>query len=203
MTIINKLLKIVSFVLLPFAFSSCYNGPQENCVFISERANLHKEYYVTVLDADDYDSIEILRYEGETNKSELIGTSTHYVGVKVLIEHQNFDSPKEEHSLDLDDFKIKDHTGVQLGNLNLFSNENGLALETKNFDTTKPIKDYTWFGHNIESGDSLEITLYYELSKQLSVYDTVMVLEFDFFSGRTNGKSGTDIVLAYRSKEQA
>ena len=200
---INKTFKTMSISLLSFAVSACYNGPQENCVFISERANLHKEYYVTVLGADDYDSIEILRYEGETNKSELIGTSTHYIGVKILVEHQEFNNPKENHSLDLDDFKMKDHTGVQLGNVNLFSNENGLALATNSFDTINPIKDYTWFGQSVESGDSVEITLYYELSKQLSVYDTVMVLEFDFFSGRANGKSGTDIVLAYRKKEQA
>lgn len=181
--------------------SSCYNGPQENCVFIGEKANLHKEYYVTVLDANDFDNIEIIRYENETNKSELIGTSTHYVGVRVLIEHQKLDNPKENHSLDLDDFKIKDHTGVQIGNVILFSKENGLALENNDFNTVKPIKDYTWFGKEIASGDALEITLFYEFSKSLSVSNTVMVVEFDLFSGRANGKVGTDIVLAYRNKD--
>lgn len=196
----EKIAKYIIPISLISLLPSCYNGPQENCVFIGEKANLHKEYYVTVLGTSINEKIEILQYENETNKSELIGTASHFIGVKVKIEHQKLDNLKENHSLDLDDFKVKDHTGIQIGNVNLFSKENGLALEKTNFKTREAVKDYTWFGNEIASGYSSEIMLYFEFPKSLSPENTVMVLEFDFFKGRTNGHAGTDIVLAYRQE---
>ena len=48
-------------------------------------------------------------------------------------------------------------------------------------------------------GEQKSITLYFEASKNISTNDTTIVLETDFFSGRSNGKSGTDIVLAKRA----
>ncbi len=186
-------------VVLFIIFVPKYTGPQENCTFIGERVNLHNEYYITVTDVDDFDTIYVVKTADDTTKSEIIGTDKHYTGVTVKVEHQLLENPKENHELDLNDFKLKDHTGVQLKNFNFFSKENGLALETKNFTTQKPVPDYTWLGVSIESGSSLEFTIYYEFSKSYSIYNTLMVLEADFFNGRLNGKAGSDIVLAYRA----
>lgn len=194
-------LAIVIAIVLFFIFVPKYTGPEENCTFIGERINLHNEYYITVTDVDDFDTIYVIKTPGETNKSELIGTDKNYIGVTVKIEHQQLDNPKETHEFDLDDFKLKDHTGVQLKNFNFFSKENGLALETKDFTTKKPVADYSWLGTSIESGDSLEFTIYYEFSKTYSIYNTLMVLEADFFGGRSGGKAGSDIVLAYRTEQ--
>ena len=191
---------IVVTIVIAIVFIPKYTGPEENCVFITEKANLHDEYYITVLDVNDNNTIYVLKNSSDTEKSEIIGTDRNYVSVKVLIEHQKVTTPKENHVLDLNDFILKDHTGVQIKNFNLFSKENGLALETKDFSSVKPIVDYSWLGKEIASGESLEITLYYSFSKNMSVYDTIMVLESDFFVGRGK-KAGTDIVLAYR-KEQ-
>ena len=192
---------LVLAVALFFIFVPKYIGPQENCTFISERINLHNEYYITVTDVDDFDSIFVIKTSGETNKSEIIGTDKHYIGVTVKIEHQKLDNAKEDHPFDLDDFKLKDHTGVRVKNINFFSKENGLALETKDFTTKQPVTDYSWLGNSISSGEEAEFTIYYEFSKSYSVYDTLMVLEADLFSGRSGGKAGSDIVLAYRTEQ--
>lgn len=188
--------KITIFASL-FALAGCYNGPEEGCVYIGEKTNLHNEYYVTVSNVDDYDKIEILQSEGETQKSELLATTNHYVGVTLTIEHQKLDKPKEEHKLDLNDFVVKDHTGFKIGNLIVNSKKDGFALSNKDFGTKKPVKDYTWFNQSIESGDKLEFTLYYDFSKEYSSNDTLMILECDFFKTKT----GCDIVLGYREVE--
>lgn len=191
-------LGIICAVILGIVFIPKYTGPEPNCVFIGERANLHDEYYITVNDSFDLNTIYVLKNKDDTEKSELIGSSEHYVCVDLTIEHQELTSPKENHILDIDDFKLKDHTGVQIGKLNLFSKENGLALETTNFSTSKPIIDYSWLEKEIVSGSRLNICLYFAFSKSISVNDTIMVLESDFFDGRAGAKSATDIVLAYR-----
>lgn len=193
---------VVAAIALFIIFVPKYKGPEENCTFIGEKINLHDEYYLTVLDVDDYNNIFILKNYNDTEKSEIIGTDKHYVGVKVLIEHQTLANPKENHLLDVDDFKLKDHTGVQVKNFNFFSKENGLALETKDFLTKNPIVDYVWYEKLVESGQSLVITLYYEFSKAYSIYNTLMVLEVDFFTGRNENKAGSDVVLAYRSEKE-
>ena len=203
----KKIIFIISIVLVIVILVVCgvikiYNGPQENCVFISERANLHNEYYITVTDISSSDSVLVLKNQDDTEKSEIIGNDKHFVIVNVKIEHQSLASPNENEKLDLNDFIIKDHTGVQVKNFNFFSKENGLALETINFTKKEPIKDYTWFNHDIPSGETLEIDLYFEFPKKLSATNTLMVLETDLYAGRKNGKAGTDIVLAYRENNQ-
>lgn len=196
------LLFIITIVALMIIFIPKYNGPEENCTFINERVNLHEEYYVSVTDVTVESNVFYYKNKNDTEKSELIGTDTHFIIVKVKIEHQLLSTPLEDHSFDLDDFKLKDHTGVQLKNINFFSKENGLALETTDFSTRKPLEDYGWFGKSIESGNSMDIELIYQFSKRMSVYNTLMVLEIDLFSGRSNGKAGTDIVLAYRETQK-
>ncbi len=196
--IVLPIVCIGTFIVIIFLVIPRYNGPEENCVFINEKVNLHEEYYITVEDISLENDILYLKNQEDTEKSELIGTDKHYVGVKIKIEHQALANPKENHPFDLDDFKLKDHTGVQLKNINFFSKEDGLALETTDFTTRQPIKDYIWYGKSVESGEVTNIELYYEFSKKMSAHNTLMVLETDFFSGRSNGKSGTDIVLAYR-----
>ena len=192
------LIGIVLIIILAIILIPKYTGPEENCIFVNEKANLHDEYYVTVLNVIDSDNALILKDKNDEESYEIIGNGKHFIKVTILIERINSSNPKENHTLDLDDFKLKDHTGVQIKNVNLFSVENGLALENKDFSTIKPIEDYYWFGHSIEPGSSKQIILYYEVSKEISSNDTVMVLEVDFFSGRTGTKKGTDFVLANR-----
>lgn len=189
---------LIAIIVIVIIFIPKYNGPEKNCVFLNEKANLHEEYYVTVLDFEDCEKISILKNQDDLEETELIGTDKHFISITVLIEHINVANEKEAHILDVDDFKLKDHTGVQLKNLYLFSKENGLALENKNFSTINSQKDYKWVNTSIDAGTQRTITLYFEVPEEISTLDTTIVLEVDFFIGRSNGKAGTDLVLAKR-----
>lgn len=79
---------IVVIIVLAIVFIPKYTGPEENCVFITEKANLHDEYYITVLDVNDNNTIYVLKNSNDTEKSKIIGTDRNYVSVKVLIEHK-------------------------------------------------------------------------------------------------------------------
>ena len=188
----------VAGIVLVIIFIPKYTGPGENCVFLNEKANLHNEYYITVTDFTDLDNVSILAHKEDLEETELIGTDKHYISVTVLIQHINVSHPKENHVFDIDDFKIKDHTGVQIKNFNFFSKEKGVALENKDFTTTKAQSDYKWIDTEILPGEQKSITLFFEVSKNISTLDTVIVLESDFFKGYSNAKAGTDIVLAKR-----
>ena len=87
-----------------------YDGPEENCIFLNEKANLHNEYYITLLDFKDCETISILKNQNDLEETELISTDKHFISVTVLIEHINVADEKENHLLDIDDFKLKDHT---------------------------------------------------------------------------------------------
>ena len=184
--------------LIPCCLSGCYDGPQENCVYIGERANLHSEYYAQVISINELDNVFVYKNEGDEEKSELIGTTKHFIEAKVLIEHQKVAKPKENHALDCDDFRLKDHTGIEIKNVNIFSAENGVALQTTDFTTTEAIADYSWFGTQIVSGESKEMVLYFEVPKGVSVFKDIAVLEIDFIAGRSGHKKGTDFLLTYR-----
>lgn len=190
---------IIAIIVVLIIFIPKYTGPEENCIFLNKKANLHNEYYITVMDFSGNNKISVIKNKGDFEETELISTDKHYISVTILIEHVNVANSNELHKLDIDDFKLKDHTGVQLKNINFFSKENGVALENKNFSTTKSEIDYKWVDIQIMPGEQKTITLYFEVPKNISTNDTTIVLETDFFNGRLNGKAGTDIVLAKRS----
>ena len=196
--IVSAVVLIVALITVAIIFIPKYDGPEENCIFLNEKANLHKEYYITVVDFEDCEKISVLANKGDLEETELIGTDKHFISVTVVVEHINVANPQENHFLDVDDFKLKDHTGVQIKNINLFSKENGLALENKDFATVKAQTDYKWVDTAIGTGTQQTITLYFEVPEEISTLDTTIVLEADFFSGILNNDGGTDIVLAKR-----
>ena len=84
----------------------CDRTSDKDCIFLNEEANLHNEYLVTVLNYGDLDEINILKNSDDEVPSKLIGTTTHYLYVNLKIEHQVKTTPKENHKLDKNDFKI-------------------------------------------------------------------------------------------------
>ena len=74
----------------------------------------------------------------------------------------------------------------------------GVALENKDFTTQKAIKDYSWYGKQPLPGETIEISLFFSVPKNVSSKDTVMVLETDFFIGMKTNRE-TDIVLGKRN----
>lgn len=175
-------------------FVSCAKTTAEDCTFLNERVNLHEEYIISVSEIGSSENIFVLKNENDVEASEIIGTTSHYLYVVLNIEHQNVSESKEIHELDANDFKIKDHTGVQIKNITFIESINSSAKSEIDFSTRNAIKDYTWFGKQIPLGTSQEIKLYFEFDNSIDIEKTLMILEVDFFAT----KKGTDIVLVDR-----
>ena len=182
--------------IMIFCVSGCYKGPEENCVFIGEKVNLHEEYIATVISVANRDSIQIIKNENDNEKSEILGRDEHFIEVAITLKRNNIAKPKEDHVFKNSDFKLKDHTGISIANLNIASIKDGLALSQKDFSTRKALEDYEWIGKELKPGEEKNITIYFEMTKELSVDDTIMILEIDFFAT----KIGSDIVLGNRTK---
>lgn len=183
--------------LLCFVLSGCKQTSDKDCIFLSEEANLHDEYLITVLDFGELNEINVLKNSGDEVPSKIIGTTTHFLFINLKIEHQSITTPKENHKLDKNDFKIKDHTGVQIKNVTFIKSLNSCAKSEVDFSTRSAIVDYTWVDKAIESGNSSEICVYFEFDNEFDIKNTLMVLEVDFFAT----KKGTDIVLMDRVEE--
>ncbi len=190
---------LVIVIVLIIIFVPKYDKPQKNCIFLNEKANLHGEYYITVTDFKDCDNIEILKNKDDEVKTKLFGTDKHFISVTILLEHINVANPNETKPLKPNTFKLKDHTGVQIGNFNFGSKNDGLALSKKDFSTTDAIEDYSWVDTLILPGEKKTITIYFEVEKDISTNNTITVLESDLFSFlESENHLGTDIVLAQR-----
>lgn len=183
--------------LLCFVLSGCKQTSDKDCIFLSEEANLHDEYLITVLDFGELNEINVLKNSDDEVPSKIIGTTTHFLFINLKIEHQSITTPKENHKLDKNDFKIKDHTGVQIKNVTFIKSLNSCAKSEVDFSTRSAIVDYTWVDKAIESGNSSEICVYFEFDNEFDIKNTLMVLEVDFFAT----KKGTDIVLMDRVEE--
>jgi len=182
-----------------FAAVGCSDNPEENAVFLNEKANLHSEYYVTVNSVTTLDQISVLANEQDEVKTVLYGTDRHYIAVNVTIEHINVAIPKEDVMLESVMFKLKDHTGIKAGVLISFV-ENGTAISEADFSTLESVVDYSWIGSSINASESKTMTIHFEVDKSIDPNVLITVLEIDFFFGGVLNKSdlGTDIVLLSR-----
>ena len=67
---------LAGIIVLIVIFIPKYTGPEENCVFLNEKANLHNEYYITVTDFSDRNTISILKNANDLEEtSDLEGIS--------------------------------------------------------------------------------------------------------------------------------
>lgn len=181
-------------LLCCFMLLGCTPTSDKECVFLNEEANLHDEYLVTVLDYGEIREINILKDKDDGVPSKIIGTTTHFLFVNLKIQHQTKTTPKENHKLDKNDFKIKDHTGVQIKNVTFLQSLDACAKSEVEFSTQSALVDYTWVDKQIESGTTIEVCVYFEFNRDFDIQNTLMVLEIDFFATKT----GTDIVLMNR-----
>jgi len=172
-----------------------YSGPEENVIYIGEEVNLHDEYLVTVDSIEEMSSINVLNNEGDTELFLINGVDTHFIVVTITLKRQSISNPKENHDLDRNDFKLKDHTGFQIKNIYFQSVTDGTVLSEADFDTISAYEDFDWIGIEVNSGEEVTITICFEISNNLSVFEDLMILEIDFFWFLGND-NGVDIALA-------
>lgn len=184
-------------IILCSIFCPKYMGPGSNVKFIGDEISLHEEYRVKVIGVDHYDEISILQSADAPDFYLLSKPGKHYLEVIVELKRQFVSNPRSNHVLKNNNFKAKDHTGVRFKNIFFQSVKDGFALSEKQFSTSKAVADYSWIGLELEPGFSDILIIYFEFDSDLSVFDSVVILEIDFYFGI--GKNlGVDILLGNR-----
>lgn len=196
------------FTSFPVIIKSCNketNYETVNANFIGEQVSLHGDNFsVQVLDVTTESKISI---KDNKDSEELTEKQGYYIAVTLEIKQGI--GCKEPHVLDDNDFKLKDHTGtiVPIGDIldcidvtaPDFRADKGDSINSNaSFSTRKAIRDYTWIGLAIPEEKEIVITVYFEMDSTLSVENTIMIIETDFYVGSGEINSAADIVLFKR-----
>jgi hypothetical protein len=117
---------------------------------------------------------------------------------------------KKSHTLDNNDFKLKDHTGtkvplsdiltfIDVDSPNLRVDQGDPVDSNASFSTKTAVKDYSWIGTKT-SKEEIILTVYFELASDFKVENTIMIFETDFYVGYGKTRNATDIIL-FKRKE--
>ena len=171
--------------------------------FISDNVIVHDNFKIKIISAKSVNEIEIYKNRDDIEKTKLTG---NYISISLQLNKLET-SREKDHKLDIDDFKLKDHTGlyIPLNTIMTFFNidaldmhvdtdENGFILSNADFPTKKSVKDYSWVGQYVTE-EIKEFTIYFQMKDGYKVEEDVMILEVDFYTGQSGIKRGEDIVL--------
>ena len=177
--------------------------------FISDNVLVHENFNVKVLSSRTVSTISILKKENDATMTIQNG---NYIAVELEIYKK--ESSTKSHKLDTDDFKLKDHTGLYIPlntimsffnidaiDMHIDTDENGFIRSDVDFSTKKAIKDYTWVNKEVTE-EPMNLTIYFQMKENYKVEEEVMVLEIDFYYGKSGIKKGEDIVLVKCVKEE-
>lgn len=193
---------------------SCINNSTIDTVeakyFMNESVLVHDNYQVKVISAKTVDYIEYLSKKGTDTKTS---SSGNYIEVELNIS-KLIDSNEKDHLLDINDFKLRNHSGVYIPlntimsffdidavDVHIDTDENGFVKSSADFDNKNAIKDYTWVDSVIKNGENKNITLYFYLPEGYKVEESLMLLEVDLYWGKGGIKKGEDIVLLNCKRE--
>ena len=179
------------------------NDVVESNFFLKENVVLHDEEYEIYVDsAYTSDSIEVINKSGETKTK-----NGNFINIKIVIK-QNLDSSLGAHSIDVNDFKLKNHTGVYVPlndimgaigwdaiDIHIDDENGGYVMSSAEFSTIKCIKDYEYIDKQLKPGLKYEFTIHFETNNHLKVEEELMVLEVDLYCGSNKHKKGVDIIL--------
>lgn len=172
--------------------------------FMNEMVEVHSNFNVTVYYAKTVNSISILKKKNDVEKVDLIG---NYIEVNLDIT-KHVDSTEDNHKLDTNDFKLRNHSGVYLPlsdilglfdinalDVHIDTDENGFVMSSADFDNKNAVKDYTWVGTELINGETINLTLFFDMKEGYEVEKDLMLLEIDLYYGKSGIKKGEDIVL--------
>ena len=198
-----------------FGFKSCKSNATIETVeakyFMNETVKVHDNYEIKIYYAKTVDSIS---YQKEKNSTEKITLTGNYIEVNLDIT-KNIDSTEKDHKLDVNDFKLRDHSGVYLPlndimslfdinalDVHLDTDENGFVISEADFDNKNAIKDFSWVGTLLLNGETRNLTIFFEMKEGYQVEKDLMLLEIDFYTGKSGIKKGEDIVLLNCKKNE-
>lgn len=171
--------------------------------FMSDNVIVHDNFEVKIISAKSVNEIEVYKNQDDIEKTKLTG---NYISIDLqLMKIEG--SEERDHKLDIDDFKLKDHTGLYIPlntimaffnidalDMHIDTDENGFILSDADFLTRKAVKDYSWVGKYVTEEIS-DFTIYFQMKEGYKVEEDVMILEVDFYGGKSGIKKGEDIVL--------
>lgn len=174
--------------------------------FMGDTVVVHQNYEIKVNYAKTVYSVSYFKKKGDSEKTILQG---EYIEVNLDVT-KSLDSELKNHKLDANDFKLRNHSGVYLPlntimaffdidmvDVHIDTDENGFVMSTADFSNKNAIKDYSWVGTELKNGETINITLFFNMKEGYKVEEDLMLLEVDFYTGRSGIKKGEDIVLLY------
>ena len=181
-------------------------NPQSNIVefnyFIGDKVPLHNNNYELVVNyAFSSNEHSIINKDGE-----IVIIEGNLIIVNVTLS-KNSMSELSPYYLTVDDFKIKDHTGVYVPlnsimgaigwdaiDLHIDDKNGGHVMSSTSFQTTKAYKDYSYYEQQI-SIEQATYNIVFSLADNVKVESDLIVLEVDFYVGNTQLRKGSDIIL--------
>ncbi len=193
---------------LIFGVKSCKSSDTLETVeakyFMGETVVVHKNFDIKVHYAKTVESISYVRRKGEIELTTLQG---NFIEVNLDVTKQD-ESTAKNHKLDVNDFKLRDHSGVYLPlndimslfdinavDVHIDTDENGFVRSSADFSNKNALKDYSWVGIELKNGETINITLFFEMKEGYKVEKDLMLLEVDFYTGYVGNKKGEDVVL--------
>ena len=207
-------LGIATFILVLFGLKSCQQRDTIETVeakyFMGDTVIVHENYEVKVNCAKTVDTIFYVKKKSDSEKTTLQG---QYIEVNLDVT-KSLDSELKNHKLDANDFKLRNHSGVYLPlntimaffdidmvDVHIDTDENGFVMSTADFSNKNAIKDYSWVGTELKNGETINITLFFNMKESYKVEEDLMLLEVDFYTGYSGIKKGEDIVLLYCDRQ--
>lgn len=207
-TVVYIIIGVSFLVSIPLMVKNCNKKPDYNAsdaYFINENVELHDgEYLLKVISTETVNNISVY----DNNKKAYIEKDGRYLAVTLTIDKIKETELKR---LDVNDFKLKDHTGVYLPVQEIamlidvsvpqtyYKCSRDIIQSDVKFTTRSAIKDY-WVGKPIEDFDEERITIYFKAPEGYKTDDIIMILEVDFYVGSGEKQTGADIILFERPK---
>ena len=206
---------VIGLIGLPLGITKChyYNEVTYSNTFLNEELGLHNNCYIVIV--NNAFSTDHITYINKNKQSTL--KEGHFIGVSLSIVQLSKDT-KDNHVIDNDDFKLKDHTGIhvpanQIAGLvgwdmidyHWDQKKNGFVVSSADFKTEKAINDYSYIGLETDPEFQLDITVFFQISKNYYVENELMVIEVDFYRGGllSTKRMGEDIILLPRPANMA
>ena len=169
---------ISSLIGIIFGVKSCKSNDTIETVeakyFMNETVKVHNNFDVKVYYAKTVESISYQKEKNSTEKTTLIG---NYIEVNLDIT-KSIDSDEKDHKLDVNDFKLRNHSGVYLPlndimslfdidavDVHIDTDEKCFVMSDAEFSDKKAVKDFSWVGIVLTNGETVNITMFFEMKE--------------------------------------
>jgi hypothetical protein len=172
----------------------------EENYFIGDKVPLHDNNYEFIVNYA-FSSTEY----SIVNKDGVIESIEGNLIIVNITLSKSLISELKPYYISVNDFKIKDHTGVYIplnsimgamgwDAIDLHIDDKNGVMSSTSFQTTKAYKDYSYYEQQV-STEQATYNIVFSLADNVKVENDLIVLEIDFYVGNTQLRKGSDIIL--------